>query len=82
MNKSNASNSRKQKSAEDLKEQVSDKGINLVPLFNSIEKLKRAATKINNQRKVLLVFLLTKISTHTYSFNIKVKFNFTGIGRK
>ncbi|KAI8554361.1 hypothetical protein RHMOL_Rhmol05G0093100 [Rhododendron molle] len=42
-----------QKSAEELKEQVSDKGINLVPLFNSIEKLKRAATKINNQRKTL-----------------------------
>ncbi|KAI8553727.1 hypothetical protein RHMOL_Rhmol05G0039100 [Rhododendron molle] len=41
-----------QKSAEELKEQVSSKGINLVPLFNSIEKLKRAATKINNQRKI------------------------------
>uniref|UniRef100_A0A5B6YQA2 glutamate carboxypeptidase II n=1 Tax=Davidia involucrata TaxID=16924 RepID=A0A5B6YQA2_DAVIN len=42
-----------QKSAEDLEGEVSDKGISLVPLFKSIEELKKAATKINNQRKAI-----------------------------
>lgn len=42
-----------QKSAEDLKVEVSDKRINLIPLFKSIEELKRAATKINHERTAL-----------------------------
>ncbi|KAJ9688301.1 hypothetical protein PVL29_014143 [Vitis rotundifolia] len=40
-----------QKSAKELEGEISDKGINLIPLFKAIEKLKRAATKINHQRK-------------------------------
>jgi len=40
-----------QRSAEELKHQVSDKGVSLIPLFKSIEELKKAASNINNQRK-------------------------------
>ncbi|KAG5559266.1 hypothetical protein RHGRI_008979 [Rhododendron griersonianum] len=40
-----------QRSAEELKDQVSDKGITLIPLLKSIEELKKAASNINNQRK-------------------------------
>ncbi|KAL6974473.1 Lysosome-associated membrane glycoprotein 1 [Sarracenia purpurea var. burkii] len=42
-----------QRSAEELKGEVADKGITLTPLFNSIEELKSAATKINNQKKAM-----------------------------
>ncbi|XP_059638260.1 probable glutamate carboxypeptidase LAMP1 [Cornus florida] len=42
-----------QKSTEDLKGDVSDKGISLIPLFKSIEELKKAATNINKQRKAI-----------------------------
>ncbi|XP_057506899.1 probable glutamate carboxypeptidase LAMP1 [Actinidia eriantha] len=42
-----------QRSAEELKGEVSDKGINLIPVFKSIEELKKAATKINTQRKAI-----------------------------
>ncbi|KAA8523186.1 hypothetical protein F0562_009609 [Nyssa sinensis] len=42
-----------QKSAEDLEGVLSDEGISLVPMFKSIEELKQAATKINNQRKAI-----------------------------
>ncbi|XP_058206684.1 probable glutamate carboxypeptidase LAMP1 [Rhododendron vialii] len=40
-----------QRSAEELNDQVSDKGITLIPLLKSIEELKKAASNINNQRK-------------------------------
>lgn len=42
-----------QRSAEELEDDISGKGISLVPLFKSIEKLKKAATKINNQREAI-----------------------------
>ncbi|KAI7989693.1 putative glutamate carboxypeptidase LAMP1 [Camellia lanceoleosa] len=42
-----------QGSAEELKGEVSNKGINVIPLFKSIEELRKAATKINNQRKAM-----------------------------
>ncbi|KAL3535684.1 hypothetical protein ACH5RR_004145 [Cinchona calisaya] len=42
-----------QRSAEDLKIEISDKRIKLFPLFNSIEELRKAATKISNQIKAL-----------------------------
>ncbi|XP_019175828.1 PREDICTED: probable glutamate carboxypeptidase 2 [Ipomoea nil] len=40
-----------EKCAEELKDEVSDKGVNLFPLFNSIEKFKKAAIKINDEKK-------------------------------
>ncbi|KAK2989608.1 hypothetical protein RJ640_027382 [Escallonia rubra] len=42
-----------QKSAEDLKVEVSGKSISLSPLLRSIEKLKAAATKIDIERKAM-----------------------------
>ncbi|KAM7509602.1 hypothetical protein LguiA_020055 [Lonicera macranthoides] len=42
-----------QKSAEELRDEILDKGINLAPLFKSIEVLKTAATKVNNERKAM-----------------------------
>ncbi|KAK3016478.1 hypothetical protein RJ639_007727 [Escallonia herrerae] len=47
-----------QKSAEDLKVEVSGKSISLSPLLRSIEKLKTAATKIDIERKVLFEFAM------------------------
>lgn len=41
-----------QKSAKELENEISDKGIFLDPLYKSIEDLTKAATKINNERKV------------------------------
>nr|GMC83951.1 probable glutamate carboxypeptidase LAMP1 [Ipomoea batatas]GMD93382.1 probable glutamate carboxypeptidase LAMP1 [Ipomoea batatas] len=40
-----------EKCAEELKDEVSDKGVKLFPLFNSIEKFKKAAIKINDEKK-------------------------------
>ncbi|XP_040371464.1 probable glutamate carboxypeptidase LAMP1 isoform X2 [Rosa chinensis] len=40
-----------QKYMKDLEVEISDKNINLTPLFKSIEELKKAATIINNQRR-------------------------------
>ncbi|MBA0777504.1 hypothetical protein Gotri_005517, partial [Gossypium trilobum] len=40
-----------QKRAEDLENEISDKGITFSPLFKSIEELSKAARKINNQKK-------------------------------
>ncbi|MBA0575963.1 hypothetical protein Golob_024120 [Gossypium lobatum] len=40
-----------QKRAEDLENDISDKGITFSPLFKSIEELSKAARKINNQKK-------------------------------
>ncbi|GKV11804.1 hypothetical protein SLEP1_g23025 [Rubroshorea leprosula] len=40
-----------QKSATDLEAEISHKGINLSPLFKSINELSEAAIKINNQKK-------------------------------
>ncbi|XP_022731511.1 probable glutamate carboxypeptidase LAMP1 [Durio zibethinus] len=40
-----------QKIAKDLENEISGKGITLSPLFKSIEKLSKAASKINNQKK-------------------------------
>ncbi|XP_027070554.1 probable glutamate carboxypeptidase LAMP1 isoform X1 [Coffea arabica] len=42
-----------QRSVEDLKIELSEKGIKLFPLFNSIKELRMAATKIANEIKVL-----------------------------
>ncbi|KAJ4708547.1 Peptidase M28 family protein [Melia azedarach] len=42
-----------QKSAKDLENEVSDKGISLLPLFKSIEELAKAATKIDNEKKAI-----------------------------
>lgn len=42
-----------QKSTKDLEDEISHKGINLSPLFKSINELSKAATKINNQKKKL-----------------------------
>ncbi|XP_031272138.1 probable glutamate carboxypeptidase LAMP1 isoform X3 [Pistacia vera] len=42
-----------QKSAEDLEDEVSGKGISLNPLFKSIEELTKAATKINDEKKAI-----------------------------
>ncbi|KAL3532545.1 hypothetical protein ACH5RR_006066 [Cinchona calisaya] len=42
-----------QRSAEELKFELSDKGIKLFPLFNSIKELRNAATKITHEIKVL-----------------------------
>ncbi|KAK6774460.1 hypothetical protein RDI58_029699 [Solanum bulbocastanum] len=42
-----------QKSAECLEAEISDKGISLVPLYASIEKLRKAATRIKNDIKAL-----------------------------
>ncbi|KAL3532543.1 hypothetical protein ACH5RR_006064 [Cinchona calisaya] len=42
-----------QRSAEDLKIELSDKGIKLFPMFNSIKELRNAATKITHEIKVL-----------------------------
>ncbi|KAJ0030024.1 hypothetical protein Pint_13289 [Pistacia integerrima] len=39
-------------SAKDLKDKVSGMGISLIPLFKSIEELAKAATKIDNEKKV------------------------------
>ncbi|XVE98076.1 hypothetical protein REPUB_Repub03eG0074200 [Reevesia pubescens] len=41
-----------QKSAKDLENEISDKGITLSPLFKSIEELSKAASKINDQKKI------------------------------
>lgn len=48
----------KQKSAEYLEAEISDKGISLVPLYASIEKLRKAATGIKNDIKVRHEFYL------------------------
>lgn len=48
----------KQKSAEYLEAEISDKGISLVPLYASIEKLRKAATRIKNDIKVRHEFYL------------------------
>ncbi|KAJ1400760.1 Transferrin receptor-like, dimerization domain [Sesbania bispinosa] len=40
-------------SAEELEKEISNKDINLSPIFTSIKKLEKAAIKINNQRKDL-----------------------------
>ncbi|KAJ0031470.1 hypothetical protein Pint_13293 [Pistacia integerrima] len=42
-----------QKSAKDLEDEVSGKGISLNPLFKSIEELTKAATKINNEKQAI-----------------------------
>lgn len=42
-----------QKSAEYLEGEISDKGISLVPLYASIEKLRKAATRIKDEIKAL-----------------------------
>ncbi|XAR67063.1 Glutamate carboxypeptidase [Bertholletia excelsa] len=42
-----------QRSAEVVEVEVSDKGINLIPLFKSIEELRKAAIDINNQIKAI-----------------------------
>ncbi|KAJ0089860.1 hypothetical protein Patl1_13362 [Pistacia atlantica] len=42
-----------QKSAKDLEDEVSGKGISLNPLFKSIEELTKAATKINDEKKAI-----------------------------
>ncbi|GAV84345.1 PA domain-containing protein/TFR_dimer domain-containing protein/Peptidase_M28 domain-containing protein [Cephalotus follicularis] len=42
-----------QKSTMDLEDKISDKGINLLPMFKSIEDLTEAATKIYNQKKAI-----------------------------
>ncbi|XP_057500248.1 probable glutamate carboxypeptidase LAMP1 isoform X1 [Actinidia eriantha] len=42
-----------QRSAEELKRELSDKGISLTPLFKSIDELKKATMKINTQRKAM-----------------------------
>ncbi|KAM3215841.1 hypothetical protein P3L10_025281 [Capsicum annuum] len=41
------------KSAEDLEGEISDNGISLVPLYASIEKLRKAAKKIKDDIKAL-----------------------------
>lgn len=41
-----------QKSTKDLKDEISETDISLNPLFKSIDELHKAATTINNQRKV------------------------------
>ncbi|KDO66599.1 hypothetical protein CISIN_1g005260mg [Citrus sinensis] len=40
-----------QKSTKDLENEVSGKGISLIPLFKSIEELAKAAAKIDNEKK-------------------------------
>ncbi|KAK0570869.1 hypothetical protein LWI29_007716 [Acer saccharum] len=42
-----------QKSAKELEDEVSGKGISLAPLFKSIQELSEAATKIENQKKAI-----------------------------
>uniref|UniRef100_A0A6M2F594 glutamate carboxypeptidase II n=1 Tax=Populus davidiana TaxID=266767 RepID=A0A6M2F594_9ROSI len=42
-----------QKNAKDLEDEISDKGIRLAPLFESIKRLRDAATKINQERKAI-----------------------------
>ncbi|KAJ8768775.1 hypothetical protein K2173_023679 [Erythroxylum novogranatense] len=42
-----------QKCGKELETEVLNKNINLIPLFNSIEVLKEAATKINEERKAI-----------------------------
>ncbi|KAI9191797.1 hypothetical protein LWI28_013580 [Acer negundo] len=42
-----------QKSAKELEDEVSGKGISLAPLFKSIQELSEAATKIENQTKAI-----------------------------
>lgn len=46
-----------QKSAQDLNTELSDKNLSLIPLFKSIEKMKRAAIQINGEIKVRLSVL-------------------------
>jgi N-acetylated-alpha-linked acidic dipeptidase len=43
-----------------LEDEISDKGIRLAPLFESIKRLRDAATKINQERKVWQDFLSSK----------------------
>ncbi|KAF8393459.1 hypothetical protein HHK36_021703 [Tetracentron sinense] len=42
-----------QTSTKDLEDEISDKSISLIPLYKSIEELKKAATRIINQKKAL-----------------------------
>lgn len=42
----------KQKSAEYLEAEISDKGFSLFPLYASIEKLTKAATRVKDDIKV------------------------------
>ncbi|KAB5552601.1 hypothetical protein DKX38_009912 [Salix brachista] len=46
-----------QEKAKELEDEISDKGTRLAPLFESIKKLRDAATKINQERKVWQDFL-------------------------
>ncbi|KAM4123612.1 hypothetical protein ACJW30_01G171500 [Castanea mollissima] len=43
-----------QKSTKDLKDEISETDISLNPLFKSIDELRKAATTMNNQRKVII----------------------------
>lgn len=42
-----------QKNAEEISSEFLDKNVNLTPLYKSIEELKKAATKIDNEKKAL-----------------------------
>ncbi|KAJ4708548.1 Peptidase M28 family protein [Melia azedarach] len=42
-----------QKSARELENEISDKGISLLPLFKSIEELAKAAAKIDDEKKAM-----------------------------
>lgn len=49
-----------------MEDDISDTNINLTPLLKSIEELKRAATEINNQRRVSIEFPITRDQTLSF----------------
>lgn len=68
-------NSQQQKSTKDLENEVSGKGISLIPLFKSIEELAKAAAKIDNEKKVSIYSLKLKIHTTNFMTMKYLKLN-------